>query len=61
MLLVINPPSLTLYRDKSLDLPQDVVSTLSFLEEFIHYSRLPRRAVERHIPSYIFDEFRLTT
>ena len=48
-------------RDKSLDLPQDVVSALSFLEEFTHYSRLPRRAVERHVPSYVFDEFRITT
>ena len=49
------------HREKSLDLPQEVVSSLSFLEEFTHYGRLPRRAVERHVPSYIFDEFRLTT
>ena len=45
-------------REKTLELSQDVVSALSFLEEFTYYSRLPRRAVERFIPSYIFDEFR---
>ena len=45
-------------REKSFELSQDVVSALCFLEEFTHYSYLPRKAVERHIPSYIFDEFR---
>jgi len=48
-------------KDKSLDLSQDVVHTLHFLEEFTHYSYLPRRAVERFIPSYIFDEFKHRT
>ena len=48
-------------KDKSLELPQDVVQTLHFLEEFTHYSYLPRRAVERFIPNYIFDEFKHRT
>jgi len=45
-------------KDKSLELSQDAVSALSFLEEFTKYGHVPRRAVERYIPSYIFDEFR---
>lgn len=48
-------------KDKSLDLSPDVVNTLCFLEEITHYGNLPRRAVERYIPSYIFDEFRHRT
>ena len=40
------------------DLSPDVISALFFLDEFAHYSSLPQRTVERHIPSYIFDEFR---
>ena len=46
------------YRDKSQELSQDVVNALYFLEEFTHYSKLPRKAIERYIPSYIFDEFK---
>lgn len=45
-------------KEKTLELSQEVVNALSFLEEFTFYSRLPRRAVERFIPSYIFDEFK---
>ena len=60
--MLLNSPLIwcytTLCRDKSLELSQDAVSALSFLEEFTKYGHVPRRAVERYIPSYIFDEFR---
>ncbi|XP_065890140.1 WASH complex subunit 5-like [Dysidea avara] len=45
-------------KEKSADLSSDVVNVLFFLEEFIHYSHMPRKVVEQHIPTYIFDEFR---
>ena len=59
----VPPPPLwcACFRDKPLDLSQDVIHTLYFLEEFTHYSYLPRRTVERFIPSYIFDEFKHRT
>ena len=43
------------YREKSFELSQDVVSALCFPEEVTYYNYLPRRAVERHISSYIFE------
>lgn len=43
---------------KAAELPQDVVSTLAFLDDFVHYATLPRQMVEAHIPAYIFDEFK---
>lgn len=49
------------HREKPLELSQDVIHTLYFLEEFTHYSYLPRRTVERFVPSYIFDEFKHRT
>lgn len=45
----------------AMELSADVIHTLYFLEEFTHYSYLPRRTVERFIPSYIFDEFKHRT
>lgn len=47
-----------LFRDKNPDLTSDTVSALSFLESFAAYGHLPRRAVERYVPTYIFDEFK---
>ncbi|KAK3090762.1 hypothetical protein FSP39_014429 [Pinctada imbricata] len=44
--------------NKSQDLPQDVLNTLVFLEDFINYSGLTRKVVEAHVPMYLFDEFR---
>ncbi|KAL5456944.1 hypothetical protein EMCRGX_G034172 [Ephydatia muelleri] len=45
-------------KDKNPDLTSDTVSALSFLESFAAYGHLPRRAVERYVPTYIFDEFK---
>ncbi|XP_065842936.1 WASH complex subunit 5-like isoform X2 [Oscarella lobularis] len=45
-------------KDKSADLPGDVINALVFLEEMINYGKLPRKAVEVHVPGYVFDEFR---
>jgi WASH complex subunit strumpellin len=46
------------FKDKSATLSAEVVNALCYLEELTHYSHLPRRAVERFIPAYIFAEFR---
>ncbi|CAH1773129.1 unnamed protein product [Owenia fusiformis] len=43
---------------KSPELPTEVINVLVFLEDFVYYSGLPRKVVEAHIPTYIFDEFR---
>ncbi|XP_031552063.1 WASH complex subunit 5-like [Actinia tenebrosa] len=40
------------------DLPPEVVNMLIFLEDYLSYSQLERKAIEAHIPSYIFDQFR---
>nr|XP_014350179.1 PREDICTED: WASH complex subunit strumpellin [Latimeria chalumnae] len=40
------------------EMPADVVGALMFLEDYVHYTNLPRRVVEAHVPSFIFDEFR---
>lgn len=43
---------------KSPEMPSDVVGTLVFLEDFVHYTQLTRQVIEAHVPSYILDEFR---
>ncbi|KAM9308792.1 WASH complex subunit 5 [Gastrophryne carolinensis] len=40
------------------EMPPDVVGALMFLEDYVHYTKLPRRVVEAHVPSFVFDEFR---
>ncbi|NXH85811.1 WASC5 protein, partial [Edolisoma coerulescens] len=40
------------------EMPADVVGALMFLEDYIRYTKLPRKVVEAHVPSFIFDEFR---
>jgi WASH complex subunit strumpellin len=45
-------------KEKSSSLSPEVVNALCYLEQFTHYSHLPRRAVEKYIPAYIFAEFR---
>nr|XP_028591994.1 WASH complex subunit 5 [Podarcis muralis]XP_028591995.1 WASH complex subunit 5 [Podarcis muralis] len=40
------------------EMPPDVVGALLFLEDYVRYAKLPRRVVEAHVPSFIFDEFR---
>nr|XP_033788888.1 WASH complex subunit 5 isoform X2 [Geotrypetes seraphini] len=40
------------------EIPADVVGALMFLEDYIHYTKLPRRVVEAHVPNFIYDEFR---
>ncbi|XP_043922537.1 WASH complex subunit 5 [Protopterus annectens] len=40
------------------EMPADVIGALMFLEDYVHYTNLPRRVVEAHVPSFIFDEFR---
>uniref|UniRef100_A0A8B9L1D3 WASH complex subunit 5 n=1 Tax=Astyanax mexicanus TaxID=7994 RepID=A0A8B9L1D3_ASTMX len=40
------------------DMPSDVVGALMFLEDYVRYTKLSRKVVEAHVPSFIFDEFR---
>lgn len=40
------------------EMPADAVAALMFLENYVHYTKLPRKVVEAHVPSFIFDEFR---
>lgn len=40
------------------DMPPEVVNACSFLEEFVKYGQLTRRAVTNHIPPLLFDKFR---
>ncbi|XP_054840736.1 WASH complex subunit 5 [Eublepharis macularius] len=40
------------------EMPADVVGALLFLEDYVRYTKLPRRVVEAHVPTFIFDEFR---
>lgn len=40
------------------DMPSDVVGALMFLEDYVRYTKLPRKVAEAHVPSFIFDEFR---
>ncbi|XP_078609635.1 WASH complex subunit 5-like [Branchiostoma floridae x Branchiostoma japonicum] len=48
----------TASNSKSTGLSEEVVNVLAYLEMYMYYSELPRKAVEAHIPSYLFDEFR---
>ncbi|XP_021107803.1 WASH complex subunit 5 isoform X3 [Heterocephalus glaber] len=40
------------------EMPADVVGALLFLEDYVRYTRLPRRVAEAHVPNFILDEFR---
>ncbi|XP_051878865.1 WASH complex subunit 5 [Pristis pectinata] len=40
------------------EMPADAVAALMFLENYVYYTKLPRKVVEAHVPSFIFDEFR---
>ncbi|XP_078253866.1 WASH complex subunit 5 [Rhinoraja longicauda] len=40
------------------EMPADAVAALMFLENYVYYTNLPRKVVEAHVPSFIFDEFR---
>uniref|UniRef100_A0A3Q3BQ39 WASH complex subunit 5 n=1 Tax=Kryptolebias marmoratus TaxID=37003 RepID=A0A3Q3BQ39_KRYMA len=40
------------------DMPSDVVGALMFLEDYVKYTKLSRKVVEAHVPSFTFDEFR---
>ncbi|XP_075681849.1 WASH complex subunit 5 isoform X1 [Rhinoderma darwinii] len=40
------------------EMPADMVGALMFLEDYVHFTKLPRRVVEAHVPNFIFDEFR---
>ncbi|KAF6101648.1 WASH complex subunit 5 [Phyllostomus discolor] len=40
------------------EMPADVVGALLFLEDYVRYTKLPRRVAEAHVPNFIFDEFR---
>ncbi|XP_021072099.1 WASH complex subunit 5 [Mus pahari] len=40
------------------EMPADAVGALLFLEDYVRYTKLPRRAAEAHVPNFIFDEFR---
>ncbi|XP_067001738.2 WASH complex subunit 5 [Anabrus simplex] len=39
------------------ELPGEVVSTLYFLESFVHYAGLPRKTLANHIPDVILDQY----
>lgn len=43
---------------KNQEASQEVLNVLVFLEDFSFFSGLSRKAVEAHIPTYVFDEFR---
>lgn len=40
------------------EMPVDAVGALLFLEDYVRYTKLPRRVAEAHVPNFIFDEFR---
>lgn len=41
---------------KSVELSQDALNVLVFLEDFIYYSGLSRKVIEAQVPPYLFDE-----
>lgn len=43
-----------------IDMPAEVVNACAFLEEFVKYGQLTRRAVTNHVPPLLFDKFRST-
>ncbi|XP_003385312.1 PREDICTED: WASH complex subunit strumpellin-like [Amphimedon queenslandica] len=44
-------------KDKG-DITGDAFSALCFMEEYAHYSHLPRRCLEQYVPMYLLDEYR---
>ncbi|XP_027287402.1 WASH complex subunit 5 isoform X3 [Cricetulus griseus] len=40
------------------EMPADAVGALLFLEDYVRYTKLPRKVAEAHVPNFIFDEFR---
>jgi hypothetical protein len=40
-----------------MELPNEVVTTLHFLESFAHYSGITRKALAAHIPEPILDQY----
>ncbi|XP_028673445.1 WASH complex subunit 5 [Erpetoichthys calabaricus] len=40
------------------EMPSDVIGALMFMEDYVHYTKLPRKVVEAHVPTFIIDEFR---
>lgn len=40
------------------EMPADAVGALLFFEDYVRYTKLPRRVAEAHVPNFIFDEFR---
>ena len=44
---------------KPMQLPENVLNVLSFLELFCKFSRLPRSALDGYIPSYIFNSLQI--
>ncbi|KAM5315755.1 WASH complex subunit 5 isoform 1-T1 [Glossophaga mutica] len=51
-------PTVLRYSQKVPEMPADVVGALLFLEDYVRYTKLPRRVAEAHVPNFIFDEFR---
>eukprot|EP00111_Clytia_hemisphaerica_P004569 TCONS_00013127-protein len=43
------------------DLSPEVVNTLCFLEQFLLYSEISRKAIETHVPAYLFEDFKQST
>ncbi|XP_046858069.1 WASH complex subunit 5-like [Xenia sp. Carnegie-2017] len=40
------------------ELQDEVINTLAFFEDFLHYSKLSRKVAEEHVPMYLLDQFR---
>ncbi|XP_052274369.1 WASH complex subunit 5-like isoform X2 [Dreissena polymorpha] len=43
---------------KTVDMPQEILNLLVYIEEFIYFSGTSRKRVDAHIPPYIFEQFR---
>lgn len=46
-------------KDKTTEIPQEIVNVLVFLEDYCKFAGVSRRTVEAYIPPYVFDHFRL--
>eukprot|EP00605_Chrysophyceae_sp_TOSAG23-4_P000393 GSChrysophyteH1.ASY1.ANO1.449.1 assembled CDS len=44
---------------KAVDIPEQAVHTLLFLEQLCHYASVPRSVVHAYVPPYIFDSLQL--
>ena len=44
---------------KAVDIPEQAVHTLIFLEQLCHYASVPRSVVHAYVPPYIFDSLNL--